>query len=232
MIIPKDVVSAKTPFRIKQTSKIQLPENITPVTVVYEVEPHNVQVQDFVHLTFTLQETSQPVALFLQKDNLQDKELNKWLVIDPKEIKSHTATFELRSFGFSFVGQMNLRNVGSASSSSYIIRPGLNYRAVCEDPSCSELMIINRGFGEFVPVSELDDEKLKCSKCSTILTSSASIKQLVLFQTTGEIQYRLDKTPQPPAQSAELTAINDQIIIYGDPCGDRYSTLKITVNEI
>ena len=41
------------------------------------------------------------------------------------------------------------------------IRPGLNYRAICENSQCNkdELVIINRGYGRFKPIDDIDKKK-------------------------------------------------------------------------
>ncbi len=107
--IPKDAVKTPTQFSIKSAPlEIELPDYIVPVTPIYEVEPHNVQFNDLIRLTFTLHDASEPVSLFVQKDNIEDKKLKKWLVIEPNKVENNTATFEIRSCSFPFVGKMNL----------------------------------------------------------------------------------------------------------------------------
>jgi len=147
--------------------------------------------------------------------------------------------FEVTSFSFSFVGQMNMKidvdlTPGVKPSVDHnIVRPGLNYRAVCEDKQiCNstgkDWMIINRGFGKFKPRDEIVEEKLKCSKCSKVLNECASIKQIVLFQAEGDIVYQLDSKT---TENANFTVVNNRIIIYGDAGNtEKYSAFSITVN--
>ena len=243
--IPKDAVKNGTQFSIKQApSEIELPEYITPVTPIYAVEPHNVELNDLINLAFTIQDASEPVALFIQKENPQDKKLKKWLAIEPKKVENDTAIFEIRSCSFPFVGKMNVKKEHDLSSNASvqqkfqdynIIRPGLNYRASCEDPTCSlnkELMIINRGFGDKIsPNEEIDSQKLTCFKCKKSLNDYESIKQLILFRTIGDIKYRLDIKPRPSVETVTFSAMGDRLIIYGE-VGDteKYSTFTLVAN--
>ncbi len=250
--IPKDSVSSTTPFSIKPAPlDIQLPEHITPITALYEVEPHNVRFHDLVDLTFTIPEdsknTSGKIVLFIQKDDPQERQLKKWLVIEPKHVEDNTATFEVRSFSFPFVGKIDVKqeyDLLSGSSPSFkshnIIRPGLNYRAYCEDKDCElnsdplnkELMIINRGNnGKFLPNEEVDQSMLQCSKCKKSLNEYESIKQIFIFQAEGNITYRLNTKPRPPIQVSDFNAIGNKLITYGDIANSssEYSSFIINV---
>ena len=252
IIIPKDAVSTTTPFSIKSAPlDIQLPEHITPITALYEIEPHNVRFHDFVNLTFTIPEdsknTSGQISLFIQKEDSQDKQLKKWLVLEPKQIENNTATFEVRSFSFPFVGISFKKEIDllSGNPSSFenhnIIRPGLNYRAQCEnnscmlnkDPSNKELMIINRDFGSFSVIDEILNEKIKCGKCSKPLEDYESVKQVILFQAEGEVKYLKDiKGIKSKVQKDPFTAIGDRLIIYGEVGNPTdYKSFILNVNK-
>lgn len=241
--IPKDAVREVTTFRLKRApDTMAVLEHVMPLTALYEVEPHNLGFNALIKLEFQfLEKMTPPIALFIQKDNSQDKLLKKWFAIDPYEVENNTAVFLLKSFSFLFVGQMDIQKLYNLPNKLLnqnkfdehnIIRPGLNYRAQCEDNNCpmNKLpMIIHRGFGEFSANQEIDDGKIECLTCHQPLTEYDNIKQLIMFQTTGDINYRVDARPRPKPKKVDFSASNDKIIIYGE-IGEteKYTSFKVT----
>ena len=230
LIIPKDAVKEDTPFSIKQAPPgMELPEAIEPLTPLYEVEPHNVEFKDLVSMSFTIPATTSPIALFIQKQDAQAKQLRKWLVIHPKKVEGNTATFEVRSFSFPFVGKLDVKfadtdlsllpTIQKQLQGHNIIRPGLNYRAYCDEPTCplsKELMIINGGgFRKFIVDNEMADDKIKCLKCDKPVQEPTNVKQLILFQAVGELKYKPPIIGVRP-EIDPFTAIGNRLVIYGE----------------
>ena len=103
-----------------------------------------------------------------------DKILNKWLVKFPeKNEESNNLLFKLSSFSFGFIGQMKMgidadckdipcEEFNQKFKPYQFIYPGLNYRITCENLACvgnKELIIIKRGFGEFKPNNDIDQNQ-------------------------------------------------------------------------
>lgn len=227
--IPPDAVTSDTSFSIKAApSNIELPEGIKPLTPIYAVEPHNIELRDRIKLEFDVDDHSTPVALFIQKDKPEDKKLKKWLAIDPIQVENGKATFEIGSC--SSVTLCNLNLVKNSDTSTLpqtqkkfqehnIIRPGLNYRALCENASCpwhAETMIINRGFNSsFKPDDDIMNKDAKCPTCQEPLQDTESIKQVILFQAQGMVKYWEATRGAKPA-SSPFTAQDDKLVIYGE----------------
>jgi hypothetical protein len=227
--IPKDAVKDDTFFSIKPAPReIELPEGIDPVSAVYAIEPHNIELRDRIKLEFDLNDSSSPVALFIQKDKPEDKKLKKWLAIEPTKVENRKATFEIASCSFPFVAKLDIKKDYSHSTFTNsttkvqfqdhnIIRPGLNYRALCENTSCpwhTKMMIINRGFN---PSFKIDDDVMnqeaKCLTCQQPLQDTESIKQVILFQAQGKVKY-WEQGARPASSS--FTAQDDKLVIYGE----------------
>jgi hypothetical protein len=119
------------------------------------------------------------------------------------------------------------------------VYPGLNYRIKCENNECSgksELIIINRGYGNFQPNNDIDTNDytnlLKCPNCDTIITNLKSIKNIILFQARGEIDFKVNNKGES-LRTSNYHVNGNQMIIYGENGENiqKYSTVLITVNQ-
>ena len=94
-------------------------------------------------------------------------------------------------------------------------------------------MIINRGFGKFKLNEEIDNGELFCTACKSIVDDYENINKIILFQSAGDIQYRLNGKPRPPMQKHPFEAKEGQLVLYGSEQNhEEYSSFIITVERI
>lgn len=240
MVIPQDAVQDNTEIRIQKAPEAIIPPAfVTPLTPIYEITPHKKRFADWVELSFDIPQNAGPVGLFVQKDDDQDRFLQKWTVIEPDYVTADKAVFQVKGFSFPFVGNIGIgRPVPLQSGQaplyhpSYrIVKPGLNYRAVCESAGCQSLtdfVIIPRGFDKFTPNVEVDEGNLKCPHCANVFQDYESIQQLILYESDGVISYRLDQNPKPPVRKEPFSAQNGRFVLFGEAtASDKYSSFSI-----
>ena len=248
IIIPPNAVLEKIPtqFSIKECSQnFNLPIKGEKLSPVFELEPHATYFNQPVKVVFNLDNKTENLCLYKQGNEEDDKILNKWSIHFPEEREKNKFEFELKSFSFGFLGKMNAGiDVNSKGISNdkfnekfknyQFIYPGLNYRVKCEDFMCvgnTEVVISKRGFGTFQPNNEVDLGQLKCPICNKILTKMTSIEAVILFQSRGLIQYKLNKKGET-LQTVPFDMIGNNLTIFGDNKEAKsYTTLKVTVEK-
>jgi hypothetical protein len=262
MTVPTGAVIEPESFSIKLASNTsafsELPEFVSPLTRAYEMTPHHRDpasyrsnpyegrcFNDWVDLAFPVSPAQGPVALFIQKDDPQDRELKKWLMIDPDSVEGGKANFKVKSFSFCFLGGVDIgRELPPSFDYCYdpfpaeyrafkTIRPGLNYRVCCESNLCNphkdDFVIINRGFGDSRPNEDIGEERLSCPKCRAVVSEFDSLKQLILFQAKGTIKYKKGRNP---AQEKTFEAFDSRLVLFGDSkIEETYSTFIINVEK-
>ena len=213
---------------------------------LYEFEPHATYFDKPVKLEMSLKNSPENLCLYKQGNEESDRILNKWSVHFPIQKENDKFEFELESFSFGFLGKMDagLDMSGEEVSNEEFKRkfkeyqyiyPGLNYRVKCEDVMCDgnkELMMIaKRGYGNFQPNIDLDKGELYCLICNKPIEQASFIESLILFQTKGIIQFKLNK------KGAKLETIpfdikGNELMMLGDKNETKaYSTLKIVANK-
>lgn len=247
MTIPKNAVASNTSFSIKPVVSRQItpPAKIQRISNLCEVEPHDVTFNESVTLTFKVP-TTNPCVLYVQKNNIQHQELDKWLVVKPESLSSEGATFSLKSFSFMFLGKpietkVNTAPVADANKNDLAKKletedyaePGLNFRAICNCKTTAEgLVVIPLGYGVFSVNEEIDKGNVKCKHCKKVLDDSELVKQIILFEATGKLTYRLNVKPKPPLKE-DLFNTGDGLCVYGriGEKAEDYSMFCITVEK-
>ena len=252
IIINKGAVKKPTEFSIKKIdeTKINIPQNVEILSPCFELGPHSVTFSESVFLKVKLENAPNGLCLYKQENEENEKILNKWSIHFPKKIDSTNFKFELKSFCFAFMGKLDIgidvhcndiENVefNNKFKSYQYIHAGLNYRINCENDECcgkTELMIVSRGFGNFQPNNDIDTNDymnlLKCSICNKKITSIKSIKNIILFQSRGKIDFKVNKKGES-LKNSEFHVNGSDMIIYGENEGNihQYSTVLITVNQ-
>jgi hypothetical protein len=252
VIIKKGAVSKLTNFSIKKLdfSKIDPPQNFDVLSPFFELEPHSVLFNEPVFLQAKLEDAPDGLCLYKQENDENEKILNKWSIHFPKKIDGNKYQFELKSFCFAFFGKLDIGidvNCNEIPNIDFnnkfkvhqYVYPGLNYRIKCENNECSgksELIIINRGYGNFQPNNDIDTNDytnlLKCPNCDTIITNLKSIKNIILFQARGEIDFKVNNKGES-LRTSNYHVNGNQMIIYGENGENiqKYSTVLITVNQ-
>lgn len=188
------------------------------------------------------------VCLFSQ-ENLEDsRKLNEWTVHYPTQTVDETVQFGLKNAlkensSKMFLGKMNdgfdLKHIQQLDSNSVktklpsykYIKPGLNYRVVCENKQCNaKQVVINQGYGSFKPCDDIEKQKLKCPKCSHHLDANKSIRLIILFRAKGSIQFNDD---QDQTKQSDFNLDNNSTLkVYdGETSLDKYQNLVIDANE-
>ena len=250
LIVEPETIETPTKFSIKECKiKFNSPFETKKQTPVFELEPHSINFKIPVLLEIKLINAPVNVCLYKQDNNENDKLLNKWLVKFPEKNENNNLLFKLNSFSFGFIGQMNMGIDANCNEipcvefnqkfkSYQFIYPGLNYRIICENIACvgnKELIIIKRGFGEFHPNIDIDENQrlktIKCPCCDLIVTKSESIKMIILFQSKGSIKFKINKKGEKQ-QISDFDVNGNSMVIFGDENKDvNYSSLVLSVNQ-
>jgi hypothetical protein len=217
LIIPPGAIYQNTNFEIEQSFKyFEIPVNVKKLSPIFELLPHSLKFKKSITLKLRMKDLSSlnvGMFLFKQEKNESDRELDKWSVYFPSRYENDFIVFELNSFSFLFLGYIHIginKGVGETISDEAInrkfgshdkvpqyqcIKPGLNYQISCDTDGCTELKILNRGYGRFEPIGDLcfngKTNILKCSACFQLITKFKSIKSIILFQASGVIDYCL-----------------------------------------
>ena len=251
LIVQPDTIDEPTKFSIKETNiDLNIPFESEKQSPTFELEPHSVDFKVPVTLEIKVKDAPQNVCLFKQDNNENDKILNKWLVKFPeKNEESNNLLFKLSSFSFGFIGQMKMgidadckdipcEEFNQKFKPYQFIYPGLNYRITCENLACvgnKELIIIKRGFGEFQPNNDIDQNQnlktIKCPNCDLLIKNSKSIKMIILFQSKGTIKFKINKKGEK-LQTSDFDVNGNSMILFGDENNNlEYSSLILSVNQ-
>ena len=251
LIVEPDTVKMPTKFSIKESKiEMNIPFKCEKQTPFLELEPHSVDFNVPVTLEMIVKDVLQNVCLFKQDNNENDKVLNKWLVKFPeKSEKNNNLLFKLNSFSFGFIGQMNMGIDANCKDIPCVefnqkfkpyqfIYPGLNYRIVCENLACvgnKELIIIKRGFGEFQPNNDIDQNEylrtIKCPNCDLLIKKPSSIKMMILFQSKGTIKFKINKKGEK-LQTSDFDVNGNNMVLFGDENKNvEYTSLILSVNQ-
>lgn len=252
MTIPHEAVLSPVSFSIHGAPPhIEKPLNMAALTPVYEMQPHDVRFTRPVTLTFDVPPSSKAPCLFIQKEAAQSRLLDEWILIPPKAMGEGRATFEVKSFSFGFVGTRDFEaplDPGEISQLTpqdqkyNLVRPGLTYRAMCDDPTCESRqaspkgMMISQGFSQekpFNPNEDLSEDKVRCVACQKPITETEAIDQVILFQAKGHLDYK-ERRRGATLQSKSFDTGPDKIILYSQNKGqaEDYNVFKMTVEKM
>ena len=262
--IPPNAVNSATDFTIElsmhhleRPNVFDYPFGIHKITPVYEIRPHKLTFNESVTVIFSKNNFNfdqTVVCLFKQENDENHKILNKWSCYFPTKSDKNYLEFELNSFSFIFLAEMDMAIDVSCTEISntdfnnrflnyQLIKPGLNYRISCEDTNCrgsTNLIVINRGIGVFRPNEDVDtnDEQtrlLSCPICNRLVENIGSIKNAILFQAEGSIDFRLDTSIHTGARLKKTTfkAIEGNVVFFGDAgVTEKYSSIIINVTRL
>ena len=165
---------------------------------LHELQPHNLNFKIPVILKFSNIFNFENFFFFKQDKDDTDKSLNLWSCHFPTFSKNNEFKFQLDNFSFGFIGKMNIGidiNCSFMSSNKFemnfkqyqYIRPGLNYRVLCENNICTkknELIILNKGFVTYRPHEEI--HFTNCPICEKDINEFETIKNIILFKYKGK----------------------------------------------
>lgn len=246
--IPSEAVSLPTAFSIKPAPPhIEYPKDSEPLIPLFEIEPHHTRFANSVTLSFDVTSASHPVSLFIRKETPESHLLDKWLLVPPIAHDQATVTFEVKSFSHVFVGTTpytlelnpgNPQKLTAINRKYDLLKPGLSYRAVCEDRGClSHIqnprgMIISRGFGSFTPSDDLSNDDIKCIECQQSINDPENIKDVIFFRSQGTLTYTEKKRGAKKQQDNFNT--DDKVILYSQNKQqiDEYRTFDIEAKEL
>ena len=259
MLIPKKAIreSDMITFGIQELDKLHFSSvvvnSVVKLSNAFEVTPHNKTFDKHITLKFNnITYGSATVGLFIQKDSVIDRQLDKWKIIPyTNDNKTSTYEFSLRSFSFMFLADMGNNTPVPLKDNPAIkfklkpyeyIYPGLNFRAQCNNDICE---VKKDGKDMIIPlefkllecnVAELDDEHsnlMICSACKKPgdFVVEELIKEIIIFRAHGEINYRLN-TKTAKAVKDPYNSNGDELLIYGTGANlEEYKFLKITIKK-
>ena len=196
------------------------------VSPLYELQPHSIKFTSPVTLKFkNVDFENRNICLFKQEHDENFRLLNKWNIYYPTKKVNGEVEFELVSFSFAFLGEIDIKirvntqfqfsNEELNNASEEYIHPGLNYQIQCR---CSDKSrILNQNYGEFKLNKNPLLENLKvCQACRTI----ESIKSMILFQAEAKIDFKLELNMHQEAKiKKEVTfeeSSENNLIVFGN----------------
>ena len=107
---------------------------------------------------------------------LYNKVLNKWTCFYPTKIDDSTFEFKVTSFGFFFLGRINIKTNNPLKPYQQVYS-GLNYLVNCEDATCecnAHLTVIpsQKGFDKYQPNIDIDMGYIKCPICDEAINET------------------------------------------------------------
>jgi hypothetical protein len=241
--IAVNTVETKTIFKILHNPVgLKYPLDVNKISPVFELMPHSVKFNKHVTLEFNYFEEDS--CLFILENNNESKNLNEWTICYPNRFLSDSIQFDVINFSYMFLGKMNngldIKYIQQIENDLFkkkfhsyqYIKPGLNYRIVCENNYCNnreKFIIINRGYGKFKPNDDIDEKQIICPVCLNNLDEYESIRLIILFQSKGTIDYR---EQQSRMKQTSFDVASNTLKLYGDDTSlEKYKNIIINVNK-
>ena len=217
-------IDSNTIFKIRQieSKNVDYPFNVTPISPVFEFQPHSVRFKKPIKVFYKRRKFYAPlnenICLFKQDINHFYNGTNIWSISFPKENESYMLEFELHSFSiifFAYCEYCEYEKFEKKYEPYQIIEPGLNYRISCSNKTCADKLIIRpMGFNS-IPSKETflpQSDSFKCSKCNEGIVINPSefykiIKTIILFECVSRINLN-GSIKSVKANGRELYLIN------------------------
>jgi hypothetical protein len=175
-------------------------------------------------------------CLFILENEGNDKVLNKWTCFYSTKIDNSSFEFKVTCSGLFFLGRITLKTYNPLKAYQ-LVHSGLNYVVNCEDTACecnTQLTVIRskNDFDTHQPNNDIDLGFLKCPICDETINDIESIKNIVLFQSEGNIDFKRN-IENSKLQTVQFH-LNDPktIILFGDDeMRDAYTSLSIKVKN-
>ena len=227
---------------------------INKLSPVYELEPHSISFKVPVKFSFNKDAFPTNSCLFVQENSETDRQLNFWNCLFPKTVNNESF-FELGSFSFALIGSFVNRFFGGKneqhdekiykdkSNNDFkkkdfnLIHPGLNFKINCENANCvghTDSIIAKSGYGSFQVLNQIDSrlDYISCPICNRELSNMESIKTMILYESKGKIDFKLNKKEEV-FKSISFEANSEKAVIFGDEhISNAFSSLKITVIQL
>ena len=114
----------------------------------------------------------------------------------------------------------------------------MNYLVNCEDATCecnAHLTVIpsQKGFDKYQPNIDIDMGYIKCPICDEAINEIESIKNVVLFQAEGHIDFK-QNIENSKLQTVQFHSNDEKkLILFGDDeMRDAYTSLIIKVKNL
>lgn len=235
LLVPSQVFEKKINFKISESAnQFECPFVVkNRLSSLYELEPHSIKFDSPVILKFkNIDYENKNICLLKQENDENLRILNKWSIYYPSKKNNREVEFELTSFSFVFLGEIDIKikvNVLPQILTEELhlldqyqyIQPGLSFQTQCR---CSnESRILNQYYGEFKLIKDSIDKFLKyCEICKTI----ESFKSIFLFQAEAKIEFKL-KRENKSVKFDE--AIENNLIVFGSQKSTEFDFINIYV---
>jgi ubiquitin C len=232
--IPANALNTRTTFLVKESNEnLKIPLNVLKITPIFRMEPFSLKFNVPIGMRFKNLEHND-TCLFILENEGNDKVLNKWTCCYSTKIEITTFEFKVASSGFFFLGRISLKTYNPLKAYQ-LVHSGLNYVVNCEDTACecnTQLTVIpsKQDFDKHQPNNDIDLGFLKCPICDETINDIESIKNIVLFQSEGNIDFKRN-IENSKLQTVQFD-LNDPktIILFGDDeMRDAYTSLSIKV---
>ena len=235
--IPTNALNTRTTFLVKESNEnLKVPLNVLKNTPVFKMEPFSLKFNVPVGMRFKNLEYND-TCLFILENEENNKILNKWTCFYPTKIDDSTFEFKVTSFGFFFLGRINIKTNNPLKPYQQVYS-GLNYLVNCEDATCecnAHLTVIpsQKGFDKYQPNIDIDMGYIKCPICDEAINEIESIKNVVLFQAEGHIDFK-QNIENSKLQTVQFHSNDEKkLILFGDDeMRDAYTSLIIKVKNL
>jgi hypothetical protein len=235
LLVPSQVFEKKINFKIRESAN----QFECPIVVqnrhssLYELEPHSIKFDSPVILKFKNVDCENKNICLLKQENDENlRILNKWSIFYPSKKKNREVEFELTSFSFVFLGEIDIKikvnilpkilaeELNLLDQYQYI-QPGLSFQTQCK---CSnESRILNQYYGQFKLTNDSIDKYLKyCENCKT----TESFKSMFLFQAEAKIDFKLEKENKSVKFDE---AIENSLIVFGSQRSATFDFINLNV---
>ena len=164
------------------------------------------------------------ICLCEQENEKLDRILNKWNVHFPVHNEArYSAKFELECFYIAFLGVINYEILNFENEIPF----GLSYYISCNENDC--LVIINRGYGSYNPIVDIQYQTLRCTSCNKHIKNIKCIQTIILHQTSGSITFKLKEENEH--RRKDFCAEDSKLILFGEKL-EIFDKLVIETNPL